>query len=455
MNSRVEISGSLRFRTAATLILGVTLLAILLFLGIRSYAATFAQQSQDSILGASLTSIIDAATLRDGVIELDIPYASFTMLNTATDDRIFYAVYNEGTLISGYEELQLPNLAETSEAVFRTSRMFGAPVRQVTATRILIDAHHRTRITASLAQTQDNLSGTLARISRHAAMIGVGFFALAVLLSIWATSMAISPLKRLADSLTRRGPQDLSPIIKPVPTEMVPLVASLNNLMARLDKSLTQSEDFIAEAAHRVRTPIATVRSHAEMTLQRVDKEENRHALRSMIRAIDETSRAAGQLLDHAMITLRADQLEVQLVNLYDTTEEIVLRLNAVAEMKDIHLTLTGSRSACIAGDSILLQNAIRNLIDNALKYAPAESCIEVEVHQAPTRCLVVRDQGPGFLIDEMDTLSDRFTRGKNAMGTIGSGLGLTIARDVAAAHHGRLVIENNATGGACVTLFF
>ena len=77
--------------------------------------------------------------------------------------------------------------------------------------------------------------------------------------------------------------------------------------MGRLDHSLSQSEDFIAEAAHRIRTPLATVRSYAEATLQRVDTIENRQAMRSMIRAIDESSRAASQLLDHAMITFRAD----------------------------------------------------------------------------------------------------------------------------------------------------
>ena len=86
--------------------------------------------------------------------------------------------------------------------------------------------------------------------------------------------------------------------------------------MARLSKSLSQSEDFIAEAAHRVRNPFGDGRSHAETTLQRVEKEENRQALRAMVRAIDESSRAAGQLLDHAMITFRADHLERESIDL-------------------------------------------------------------------------------------------------------------------------------------------
>jgi two-component system sensor histidine kinase TctE len=320
---------------------------------------------------------------------------------------------------------------------------------------MLIGAEVRTQITATVAQTQDNLSGILASISKQAAVLGFGFFSLAMLLSIWAASATIDPLRRLATSVTRRGPEDLSPVVKPVPSEMAPLVSSLNSLMARLERSLNQSEDFIAEAAHRMRTPIATVRSHAEATLQRVDKEENRRALRSMIYAIDESSRAAGQLLDHAMIIFRSSQLELSDIDLVDLVQDIVLRITPLAEMKDVELQLECDATAIVSGDSILLQNAIRNVIDNAMKYSPSESVIYLVVRAAPRPCLEVRDQGPGFLTDEINELTGRFTRGRNASGTIGSGLGLTIARDVAAAHGGLLKLSNNSSGGACVTFSF
>ncbi len=453
-SSEVQIAGSLRRRLAVTLIGGMTILTLLLFFVVRNYAAQIAQQSQDSILSASVTSILDAATMRDGEVQIDIPYASFSMLGTNTDDRVFYVIYQDGVALSGYEELSIPKASIDETSVLQSTTFMEVPVRQVTASRVLAGADFRTRITASIAQTQDNLSGTLARISRNAAIFGAGFFSLAVLLSILATSTTIGPLKRLADSIARRGPQDLSPVEKPVPSEMAPLVSSLNHLMHRLDKSMTQSEDFIAEAAHRVRTPIATVRSHAEMTLQRVDKEENRQALRSMIRAIDETSRAAGQLLDHAMIAFRAHQLEFEAVDLVEISREIVLRMTPIAEMKDIELQLSGESSVIVSGDSILIQNAVRNLVDNAFKYSPADSNIEIEVQSRPSPYLKVVDYGPGFLQAEIETLTDRFTRGVNAEGTIGSGLGLTIARDVAAAHNGKLVIENHHSGGACVILY-
>lgn len=453
MTESVRVSGSLRNRLAITLIGGAAILAVLLFVIVRAYAAQIAQQGQDSILGASVTSILDAAIIRNGVVEVDFPYASFSMLSTSSDDRVFYAVYQDDTLLSGYENLERTETPTSTVSQYRTVEFGNTPVRLATAARTLIGADVRTEISVSVAQTQDALSETLNRISRNVAYFGAGFFILATSLSFWAASTTIGQLKRLTTSVTRRGPQDLSPFSKPVPYEMAPLVGSLNSLMARLDHALKQSEDFIAEAAHRVRTPLATVRSHAEATLQRVDKEENRNALRSMMRAIDESSRAAGQLLDHAMITFRADNLDHQDIDLVDLVQELVLRLTPIAEMQDVDLLMRGDEKVDFSGDPILLQNAIRNLIDNALKYSPSEGFIEISIKSAPETHIEICDQGPGFPPDEINDLTARFARGKNAAAIIGSGLGLTIAKDVAEAHGGTITLSNRSEGGACVTL--
>ena len=455
MAESFRVSGSLRNRLATTLVGGAALLAVLLFFVVRNYAAQIAQQGQDNIIGASVTSILDAAILRDGRVEIDFPYASFSMLSTPSDDRIFYAIYQDETLLSGYENLTRDPQVPGSKTEFQTLDYQGMPVRLATASRVLIGAEFKTTISVYVAQTQDALSVTLYRISRNVAFFGLGFFLLATLLSAWATSNTIGQLKQLALSVTRRGPQDLSPVVQPVPTEMAPLVSSLNKFMARLDQSLQQSEDFIAEAAHRVRTPLATVRSRAEATLQRVDKKENREALRSMVRAIDESSRAAGQLLDHAMITFRADHLDRQDLDLAELVQELAQRLSPIAEMKDVDLRLNCDDKIPISGDPILLQNAVRNIIDNALKYAPSESVIDIRVAQNPTARVEICDRGPGFPPNEIDTLAARFTRGSNAKDFVGSGLGLTIVQDVAVAHGGKLVLSNRDEGGACVTLTF
>lgn len=431
-----------------TLIGGAAVLALLLFFAVRNYAVQVAQQGQDNILDASAKSMLDAATLRDGVVQLDLPYSAFSMLSTAADDRVFYAILQDGEFLSGYEDLKF-----SDSQTFQSDQIRGSGVRKISASRTLIGANRRTELQIVVAQTKDALSETLDRISRNAALLGIGFFALAVALSFWATSTTIGQLGKLTTSVTRRGPQDLSPFTKPVPREMVPLVSSLNSLMGRLDQSLSQSEDFIAEAAHRVRTPLATVRSYAEATLQRVDKEENREAMRSMVKAIDESSRAAGQLLDHAMITFRADHLERDEIELVDLVRDLVQRMTPIAEMKDLSLSLLGDPCVPYSGDPVLIQNAVRNLIDNAMKYGPAESSIEITVSAHPGPRITVCDHGPGFPTSEIKTLTTRFQRGANAKDTIGSGLGLTIARDVAMAHGGGIDLENQQEGGACVIL--
>ena len=92
-------------------------------------------------------------------------------------------------------------------------------------------------------------------------------------------------------------------------------------------------------------------------------------------------------------------------------------------------------------------------MIDNAIKYSPADGKIEIDVWSDPTVSIAVSDEGPGFPLDEIETLTARFTRGSNADKTIGSGLGLTIAQDVAKAHGGEITLRNREEGGACVIL--
>jgi len=455
MTSELKVSGSLQNRLMFTLISGAAVLGIILFFIVRGYAAQIAQNGQDDILEASLSSILDAIVIQDGSIEVDFPYASLSMLDTELDDRVFYSIYNDDILISGYEDLPLPEKINAEISTFNTIKYKDTNARIASAKRILIGEKERITISVSIAQTQDALSRTLNRISKNVALFGSGFFILVTLLSYWATATTISPLMRLASSVTKRGPQDLSPFEKKVPSEMYPLVTSLNKLMTRLDLSLKQSEDFIAEAAHRVRTPLATVRSYADATLQRVSKKENRDALRSMVRAIDEASRAASQLLDHAMITFRSDNLQKEPINLNDLVQNLIDNLTPIAEMKDIELKFKQEDKIKLYGDFILIQNAIRNLIDNALKYSPYEGIITVSIGTSPISFLEIHDQGPGFPPKDLDNLTVRFARGQNSNGIVGSGLGLTIAKDVANAHGAKLKLSNHEKGGACVTLSF
>jgi two-component system sensor histidine kinase TctE len=458
MTDYVRASGSIRRRLIIQLLSGAGILALILFFVVQDFTKQLAEENQDNILRASVTSVLDAAAVQNGQITIDIPYSAFSMLGNVSDDRVFYKITQNSIFLTGYESLPDAKQAiSLSQPLASTANYLGEDVRLVTANRLLSNAGEPVLISVTIAQTRNGQKQTLAFISRRVSMLGFGFFAIAAILTVYSAQSTVRPLRRLAVSVSRRGPQDLRPVAAPVPSEMVPLVDALNKFMGRLKKSLGQSEEFIAEAAHRVRTPLATVRTQAELTLHRVDRDENRVALREMIRAIDESSRAAGQLLDHAMVTFRTDYLEVQNFDLRVLVVDLVENMRPIADLKDIVLDLEQGDPIRMMGDSILIQNAVRNLIDNSIKYSSSESLIRLRFdHENEKIGLIIQDEGIGFPTENTVDLTKRFVRGSNVGGRIGSGLGLTIADDVARAHGGSLSLQNEAKGsGACVTLYF
>ena len=393
----VTTSGSIRRRLTLQLVGSAAILTAALFFIVQSFARDLAEQSQDNILVASAQSILESTAVQDGAITADIPYSALAMLGNVSDDRVFYRITAGDKVLTGYGDLPSPEGTVDAEGrQFQTGDFDGESIRMVSAARRLSLEGQPVDVTVSVAQTRNGQAMTLARISRTAVLLGVGFFAVAAILGVLAAQSTVRPLQVLAESVSRRGPKDMRPVSAPVPSEMAPLVEALNKFMARLKVTLGRSEDFIAEAAHRVRTPLATVRTQAETALRRVERPENRQSLKEMIRAIDESSRAAGQLLDHAMITFRTDQMEREKIDLRALITETVERLRPVADLKDILLTIE-AEDCTVSGDTILIQNALRNVLDNAIKYAPRDTDITVSLACASETAISVRDQGRGF----------------------------------------------------------
>ena len=449
------IKGSIRRRLSALLTIVAGIIAIFLFFLIQSVARQIAQSSQDNILLASAISIIDSSRFNKGEFSIDLPYSSLSMLDTVTDERVFYSIKLDDQFLSGYKLLPQADVFKSNNIAYLSSHFLDQHIRIVTVKRLFSINNQPVTLEVSVAQTLNGLTKTLASTRRVSLIVGVTFFLIAAILSFMLARSAVNPLARLTKSISKRGPKDLRPVAAPVPAEMVPLVSSLNTLMHRLEKSLTRSEDFITEAAHRVRTPLTVVRTQAEITLRQIDKPRNRKNLKEIIRAIDESSRAAGQLLDHAMVTFRADNLALEKVNICQLINDTVDRLSPLADLRDISLEVELLHQASVLGDPILLQNALYNIIDNAIKYSPIDSKVVTTVSSIDKNIQIsVNDTGPGFNSGEPSKLIERFQRGENVEGIIGSGLGLTIVHEVVEAHKGHLEIKNLVGGGACVSFF-
>ncbi len=448
--------GSIRRRLLLSLLAGAAVLAIGVYLVMQSVARQVAQESQDNVLTASALSILDSARSSGGLINVDLPYSALSMLDSVSEERVFYAIHLGREFLSGYADLPRADGATVGNPAFRSEDFLGEEVRIASVARPVSMDEGQQTLHVSVAQTLSGQKSTVARFSQTSLAIGAAFFLSTVVLALIVARSTTRPLHRLTESVSRRGPKDLSAVAAPVPSEMTPLVASLNTLMARLETSLSKSEDFIAEAAHRLRTPLAIVRTKAEVMLRRSDDVQTRHALHELIHAVDESSRTAGQLLDHAMVAFRLDQLANEEVDLGQLAHDTVERLRPISDIKDVELLLSSNPGMIIPGDRILLQNALHNLLDNAIKYCPPGSKVTVNViDDGAGYKLDVCDNGAGFPAKEIADLASRFSRGTNAAGVVGSGLGLTIVKDVVEAHGGSVDFTNALGGGACVSCYF
>lgn len=451
MTGRVSIRRRLFFQLAAV----AALLSVALFFAVQGVARQAAERSQDDILSASATAIADSLRSEGGQVALELPYSALSMLGTLNQERVFYRVIADGQTLTGYDDLPPVAPAAAGDGpVFATYDYRGAPVRAVTVRRSL-GGDSGGEVSVSVAQTRQGLLLISKRITATATALGAGFFLLATALSLLAATLALAPIRRLSGSVARRGPSDLRPISAPTPRELEPLTRALNGFMARLRDSLERTEDFISEAAHRVRTPLATVRAQAELVHRKLKDPGHRRALREMIRAVDESSRSAGQMLDHAMVSFRSENLTRENVDIRDIARDICDRLSPAAGLKDIELRCALPNAALsVNGDGIMLQAALQNIVDNAIKYSPEDSEITLSVRDSEGIAISVSDRGPGFGGADLDHLTRRYTRGPNTGDIVGSGLGLTIADMVARAHAGRLEIDDNGNGeGACVSL--
>lgn len=441
-----------------TLLLGAiaALLAILSWGMVSSFSGQAAARTQDNVLAASVATIAETLRSEQGMVRLELPYSAFAMLGAIGEDRVFYRVSIKGQTLTGYDDLRAQRKPVTpGEVLFETMDYRGETVRMASILRVVLAGREAQPVTVSVAQTRNGIAVVTASLSRNAAIVSVAFFVLAAALSAIAAQTSLRPLNEIAQAVSRRGPSDLRPIRRAAPSELTPLMSALNRLMERLGQSIHRSEDFIAEAAHRVRTPLATVRAQAEIALHTVKSEEEKQSLRRVIRAVDESSRSAGQLLDHATVAFRAEDLDRRLLDMAELTRSVVNGLSPTADMKDITFALT-TQPAPVRGDAILLETALRNILDNAIKYSGPDTTVTIDVSQTAQQVrLSVSDQGKGIGAAQVTHLTKRFQRGENVDGIVGSGLGLTIAEEVMQAHGGSLTLHNITQKGCgtCVLL--
>jgi two-component system sensor histidine kinase QseC len=273
---------------------------------------------------------------------------------------------------------------------------------------------------------------------------------LLLLLIYFSIRRGLKPLEALAADVSARTPENLSALTsRAVPLEALPLVAAVNRLMFRLGETLENERRFTADAAHELRTPLAAVKTQAQVALMSQDAQAREHALRQLLSGADRAGRLIEQLLRLARLDPLSSLPDGRAVDLTDLAREVVTDMLDAALIGGRHLDIdAGERPIPIRGDRDLLAVALRNLIDNALRHIPAGGHVTVRVGDADGHVEVsVQDDGPGVPADELPRLGERFHRGRDTRAE-GSGLGLTIVRRIAELHGAAVEFRNAPRGG-------
>jgi len=323
--------------------------------------------------------------------------------------------------------------------------------------RVFSSYDRRHDILVQVAEERGARDAVAVAVARGlAAPLVVALPVLGVLLWI-AVTLGLAPLGAVSRAVARRDPANLAPLdAGSAPREVAPLVGSLNALFARVRASMEHERRFTADAAHELRTPIAALRAQAEVALAADDTQVQRHALEGVLTGCDRAAHLVEQLLTLARLDpTRAPSPEVT-VDLAAMAREVAATHAQAALERGLELSVDAPASAAIAVEPSLLRILLRNLVDNAVRYAGGaghEIRIEVAGGDRPT-CRVI-DDGPGIPPEERARLGERFFR-REGTGQQGSGLGLSIVRRIAGLC-GASVSFDTAPGGRglCVTVQF
>lgn len=276
---------------------------------------------------------------------------------------------------------------------------------------------------------------------------------------IWvAVGHALEPLKGLTLLVKSRGVNELQPLPdQPLPDEVRPLVGALNDLLTRLGAALGRERAFMLDAAHELRTPLTAL--HLQMgALARAGTEAERlEATEKLSAGVHRAIRLVEQLLSLARQESRGEPAKVQ-VALDQLAREVVTELIPVSDAKNIDLGISESQPAVVVGDPDALRTLLRNLVDNAVRYTPAEGRVDVAVQRSgmPERAVLrVVDTGPGIPPEDHSRVFDRFYR-RPGTSPPGSGLGLSIVKSIATAHGASVTLESGPGGaGLAATVSF
>lgn len=436
----------------------------------QKYGARAAQLSYDRLMTGAAHQIAEGISLHEGVIIVNLPFSAFQTLSLAETDRAFYKISsNKQGLLTGYDDIPVDesflSISPTSQTQLNPIPIFyeaiykGEQQRLLILSKLITETNYQDIVHIQLAQTTEARSNLANEISLKALQLTTPFFILALILMMLGIWQLLKPISRVNKALSNRSALDLHPLQFRVPSEIFTLVDTINRFMRQLGDTLDSLKRFTSEAAHQIRTPLAGLKSQAQNALEEQDPVRRKEQLNRVVESCDLLTSTVNQLLDQATLTHRF-QSEAKLpVRLDCLTKQVCRDVVLTAIQQGVDISFNGEYQPIIQGDEFALTQMLRNILENAIRYSPKGSTIDVTLSMFSDDLLEqsiveVKDTGPGIPDAEKEYVFDRFYRSP-ANPRKGTGLGLAIAKNVAEYHGATLSLLDNQPCGLIVRITF
>jgi len=415
------------------------------------YFATinYVNQPYDMVLLQRANGVATQLKLGSGYEQLNVEPFLPDGSDPGMPDRVVYTVTDsEGRKLAGNGNTLRPlsYRRDREGPLFSNGEREGQKTRMVSLTFPSNGNLLQLHVSETTQQRQALIRGILANI-----VIPQILLTLIALGVVWyGLKQGLRPLERLRHEVVNRRRDDLSQLDgSKAPAEVRPLIDAVNDLLARLKQVMAAQQRFVADAAHQLRTPFAGLKTQSELALRETDPKRKQHALEYILTSTKHGIRLVNQLLALARNEPGGQSTQnFMLLNLDKLAQECTVNWVPMALEKNIDIGYEGAPTPIsVRGDATSLTEMLNNLIDNAIRYTPANGHITISVNKGQQGAeLCVEDNGPGIDPQHRERVFERFYRILGS-GQSGSGLGLSIVAEVAKRHHAELELGAGKEG--------
>jgi two-component system, OmpR family, sensor histidine kinase TctE len=446
------------------LLVPVSCVAIAVAVGGSLVISHVVEVTHDRLLKGSLLAIAERLAVDDGEITVDLPRVALGMLETQSDDSIFYKVSVDGQTVTGYDDLPLPRSAtlEPEQPIFWDDSYRGNAIRIAAVARHVYGTARP--VLVAVAETEHARHQLWREMIRELALAEIVLLSVVAVLTWVAVERGLGPLAQLKRQIDRRGitgSKDFQPLdLHLVPKEALAPAQAINELLDRVSFATQILRQFTADASHQMRTPLAALRTHLDLLKRRLAGSSE---MTQMVMEVDAQVVRLDRMISQLLTLARADEdalvrSPAERISLVTKAKQVLALRAQSAAARNIELQLEVEQDEMyVEANELLIDEIFGNVIDNAIRYGPAGGVVIARLSRDGASAVVdIEDDGPGIPPTERQKVFERFYRIARADGPDGSGLGLSIVRVLLDRMSGSVELgEGKRLGGLRVTMRF